>query len=413
MPAALKPDVAVIGAGPAGLMAAEVLAAGGAPVTVYDAMPSAGRKLLMAGRGGLNLTHSEPLTQFMARFGDAAAHLSAAVDAFPPEALRAWCEAVGQPTFVGTSGRVFPRAFKASPLLRAWLRRLDSQGVKLALRHRWIGWNEDGRLRFATPNGEVAVEASAMVLALGGASWPRLGSDGGWVDVLTRHGVAVTPLRPANCGFTVAWSDRFRDRFAGHPLKTVALSFGARTIRGEAIISRDGIEGGAIYALASGLREEIARAGKAVLTVALRPDLDETRMIERLSSSRGKQSFSNFLRKAAGLSPVGVGLLQEAAVSSEVALQGLSPAMLAQWINALPITLTAASPLERAISTAGGIAFAELDDAFMLRKLPGAFAAGEMLDWEAPTGGYLLQASFATGAAAAHGALEWLAQSDA
>ncbi|MGB3866535.1 MAG: TIGR03862 family flavoprotein, partial [Xanthobacteraceae bacterium] len=307
MATASRPDVAVIGAGVAGLMAAEVLAHGGAAVTVYDAMPSAGRKLLMAGRGGLNLTHSEPLAQFMARYGDAAARLSSAVEAFPPDALRAWSEALGQPTFVGSSGRVFPQSFKASPLLRAWLRRLDTSGVRLKLRHRWTGWDDDGRLRFETPDGGVTAAPDATVLALGGASWPRLGSDGQWVDLLGSRGVTVTPLRPANCGFTTAWTERFRARFAGQPLKTVELRFGARAVRGEAMIAASGIEGGAIYALAAPLRDEIARTGSAILHVALRPDLDSGRLIERLSKPRGKQSFATYLRKAAGLAPVAVG----------------------------------------------------------------------------------------------------------
>ncbi len=403
-----KPEVAVIGAGPAGLMAAEVLARGGAAVTVHDAMPSAGRKLLMAGRGGLNLTHSEPPAAFMTRYGAAAARLAPTIDAFSPDALRAWSAALGQPTFVGSSGRVFPESFKASPLLRAWLRRLDTSGVRLALRHRWTGWDNDGRLLFVTPHGRVSVAADATVLALGGASWPRLGSNGHWVDLLARRGVAVAPLRPANCGFTVAWSEKFRDRFAGQPLKTIELRFGARAVRGEAMISRDGIEGGAIYTLASALRDEIARTGQAILHIALRPDLDQQRLIARLSKPRGKQSFATYLRKTAGLPPVAIGLLHESARAAKVDLARLSPADLAARINDVEIVLTGTAGIERAISTAGGIMLDELDDAFMLRRLPGVFAAGEMLDWEAPTGGYLLQASFATGAAAGRGVLQWL-----
>ena len=408
MAAAPKPDVAVIGAGPAGLMAAEVLANGGASVTVYDAMPSAGRKLLMAGRGGLNLTHSEPLPQFMARYGDAAARLSSAIDAFPPDALRAWSEGLGQPTFIGSSGRVFPQAFKASPLLRAWLRRLDASGVRLALRHRWAGWDDDGRLLFATPQGQATVKADAAVLALGGASWPRLGSDGHWVDLLTQRGVSIAPLRPANCGFMVAWSEKFSERFAGQPLKNVELRFGANTVRSEAMISRNGIEGGAIYALASVLRDEIVRTGQATLRLALRPDLDQRRLLERLTKPRSKQSFATYLRKAAGLAPVAIGLLYESALVAKIDLPRLPPADLAVRINDVQIGLTGTTGLDRAISTAGGVALDELDDAFMLRRLPGVFAAGEMLDWEAPTGGYLLQASFATGAAAGRGALAFL-----
>jgi uncharacterized flavoprotein (TIGR03862 family) len=401
-------DVAVIGAGPAGLMAAEVLAQGGAGVTVYDAMPSAGRKFLMAGRGGLNLTHSEPLPAFLARYRDAAPWLEPAISAFSPQALREWSEALGQPTFVGSSGRVFPESFKASPLLRAWLRRLDAQGARFVFRHRWIGWDDDGQLRFQTPDGERLVEARATVLALGGASWPRLGSDGTWVDELAAKGVAVSPLRSANCGFTVAWSDVFRDRFEGQPLKGVEFKFGSQTIRGEAIITRSGIEGGAIYALSAELREAILQAGGAILHVALRPDLGLDALAARLSASRGKQSFSNYLRKAVHLVPIAIGLLQEAAVSSGFSRSSLSPLALAELINAVPIKLTGVAPIARAISTAGGIALDELDEDYMVRRLPGVFAAGEMLDWEAPTGGYLLQASFATGAAAGRGALGWL-----
>ncbi len=412
MPAPVSPpspiQVAIIGAGPAGLMAAEVLAQAGQGVTVYDAMPSVGRKFLMAGRGGLNLTHSEALPAFLARYGAAKEHLGPAIDALPPDNLREWSEALGQPTFVGSSGRVFPQAFKASPLLRAWLRRLDAMGVQFALRHRWTGWDENGRLLFQTPDGQRNVEARATVLALGGASWPRLGSDGAWVETLGSKGVTISPLRPANCGFTVAWSDIFRDRFEGHPLKGVALSFGPHTVRGEAVITRTGIEGGAIYALSADLRDAIANQKQATLRVALRPDLDMSDLIARLSMPRGKQSFSNWLRKAAHLSPVGIGLLQEAAIASGVPLPSLSPAALAERINALPIELNGVAPIARAISTAGGISFSEIDADYMIRCMPGIFAAGEMLDWEAPTGGYLLQASFATGAAAGRGVLKWV-----
>jgi uncharacterized flavoprotein (TIGR03862 family) len=404
-------NVAVIGAGPAGLMAAEVLTQGGADVTVYDAMPSAGRKFLMAGRGGLNLTHSEPMPQFLARYREATPHLKAAIEAFPPQALRDWSEALGQETFVGSSGRVFPRAFKASPLLRAWLRRLDSTGVKLALRHRWTGWDEQGRLRFQAPDRPRAVEASATVLALGGASWPRLGSDGAWMETLTARGMKISPLRPANSGFTVAWSDIFRDRFEGQPLKAVALTFGKHTVRGEAIVTRAGIEGGAIYALSAELREAILRDGTATLNIALRPDTEIGELTAKLSTAKGKQSLSNFFRKAANLSSVTIGLLQEAAKASGMSLSSLSPVDLAHLIQAVPVQLNGVSPIARAISTAGGIAFDELDSDFMLRRVPGVFAAGEMLDWEAPTGGYLLQASFATGAAAGRGVLKWLSRS--
>jgi uncharacterized flavoprotein (TIGR03862 family) len=401
-------EIAVIGAGPAGLMAAETLAQGGAQVTIHDAMPSAGRKFLMAGRGGLNLTHSERLETFLDRYREARPNLEAAIHAFPPDRLQAWCEELGQATFVGSSGRIFPKVLKASPLLRAWLRRLDAMGVQFSLRHRWTGWDENGHLLFQTPDGQTAVDARATVLALGGASWPRLGSDGGWAETLRAKGVKVSPLKPSNCGFTVAWSDIFRDRFEGKPLKSIALSFRAHGVRGEAMITRGGIEGGAVYALTAELRETILRSGQATLRIALRPDVKTDDLIARLSAPRGKQTFSNWLRKAAQLSPVGVGLLQEAAKASGRSLSSLPANELAELINAAPVQLAGSAPIARAISTAGGISFDELDSDFMIRRLPGVFAAGEMLDWEAPTGGYLLQACFATGLAAGQGALRWL-----
>jgi uncharacterized flavoprotein (TIGR03862 family) len=400
-------SVAVIGGGPAGLMAAEVLTQGGAAVTVYERMPSVGRKFLMAGRGGLNLTHSEPLADLLARYGPAMPHLRKAVEAFPPAALRVWCEGLGQETFIGTSGRVFPKAFKTSPLLRAWLRRLSSAGVDFRLRHRWLGWDERDALLFDAPGGRVAVQADAVVLALGGASWPRLGADGGWVDILRNAGVAVAALRPANCGFIARWSDAFRERFHGHPLKRIALSFGGQSVRGEAIVTRQGLEGGGIYALSAPLREAIAATGEAMLRIALRPDLSEAQLRERLQAPRRKQSLSTFLRKSVNLSPVAIGLLHDAALGRVGAMDA---AELAALIEAVPIRLAGTASLDRAISTAGGVSFDALDDTYMLRQQPGVFAAGEMLDWEAPTGGYLLQASFATGAAAARGALTWLAR---
>ena len=405
-------EAAVVGAGPAGLMAAQVLAEGGAAVTVLEAMPSPGRKFLMAGRGGLNLTHSETLPQFLARYREAEHRLKDAIAAFPPGDLRRFSEALGEPTFVGSSGRVFPQSFKASPLLRAWLLRLESLGVQLALRHRFTGWDENGRLRFTTPAGDRAVAARASVLALGGASWPRLGSDGGWVAPLAATGVAVAPLRPANCGFTVPWSEVFRDRFEGCPLKGIALTFGARTVRGEAVVTRAGIEGAAVYALSAELRDAISADGEATVRVGLRPDVEAGDLVSRLSRPRGRLSVANFLRRAVHLSPPAIGLLHEAAKASGVVVASLSPRDLAAAINAVPVRLTGTAPLARAISTAGGIALAELDEDFMIRRLPGVFAAGEMLDWEAPTGGYLLQASFATGAAAGRGAVKWLAAAD-
>ena len=403
-----KVQVAIIGAGPAGLMAAEALAQGGAAVTVYDAMPSAGRKFLMAGRGGLNLTHSEPLAAFLPRYREAGPDLAAAIKAFPPERLRAWCEALGQPTFVGSSGRIFPKTLKASPLLRAWLRKLDAMGISFSMRHRWTGWDGSGRLLFQTPAGESAVEARATVLALGGASWPRLGSDGGWVETLRGKGVNVSPLKPANCGFAVSWSDIFRERFEGTPLKGIALSFAGRSVRGEAVVTRAGIEGGAIYALSAELRVAILASGAVTLNIALRPDISAGDLLKRLSAPRGKQTLSNWLRKAAALSPVSIGLLQEATVKSGTPLASLPAEELAASINAVPVQLTGIASISRAISSAGGVAFDELDADFMLRRLPGIFVTGEMLDWEAPTGGYLLQACFATGFAAGRGALKYL-----
>jgi uncharacterized flavoprotein (TIGR03862 family) len=397
---------AVIGAGPAGLMAAEVLRNGGADVTVYDRMPSAGRKFLMAGRGGLNLTHSEDLAPFLARYGTATEALRPAIEAFPPDALRAWCAGLGQPTFVGSSGRVFPRAMKSSPLLRAWLRRLDATGVRFAFRHHWTGRNDAGRLTFMAPGGPVAVKADAAVLALGGASWPRLGSDGGWTDALAQAGVAVSPLKPANSGFLTDWSEHFR-RYAGQPLKRLALSFDGHAVRGEAIVTQTGLEGGAIYALAPFLRDAIEAQGEATLHIALRPDMSRDDIERCLEAPRGKQSISNFLRKALSLSPAEIGLLQEV---TRGRLSTLAPAALARLVNDAPVRLTGTAPIARAISTAGGIAFDAIDRQFMLRRVAGVFVAGEMLDWEAPTGGYLLQASFATGHAAGRGALTWLAR---
>ncbi len=395
------PHVAVIGGGPAGLIAAEALGRSGAAVTVYDRMPSLGRKLLMAGRGGLNLTHGEDFERFVTRYAGAAPALRPLIEAFRPEDLRAWCEGLGQETFVGSSGRVFPRAFKASPLLRAWLLRLEGLGVRFALRHRWQGWDEGGRLVFTDGSGgTAAVEPGATILALGGASWPRLGSDGGWTELLSRRGVAVAPLRPANMGFTLPWSEVIRSRFEGEPLKRVALSFGGATVRGEAIVTADGIEGGAVYALSAGLRDAIERDGSATLTIDLRPDLSLEALAGRLGAPRRGQSASTFLRKAAALSPLGIAILRESSPALPV-----EPEALARLIKAAPLTLTGAKSLDRAISTAGGVPFSELDERLMLRRLPGVFVAGEMLDWEAPTGGYLLQAAFATGVAAAKGAL--------
>jgi uncharacterized flavoprotein (TIGR03862 family) len=407
---ASRKQVAIIGGGPAGLMAAETAALGGVAVTVYERMPTVGRKFLLAGRGGLNLTHSEDLAAFLRRYGAAERDLRAAIQAFPPEALRALCEELGQATFVGSSGRVFPRSMKTSPLLRAWLGRLAATGVGFRLRHRWTGWDEDGRLLFDTPQGRTSISTDATVLSLGGASWPHLGSDGAWVDAMSEAGVGVTPLQAANCGFVVRWSDIFRTRFAGQPLKRLELSFGDQKVRGEALVTETGLEGGGVYALSAALREAIAGTGAALLHIDLRPDLAEGDLSARLAAPRAKQSLSTFLRKAANLSPVAIGLLQEAAMASSQHLASLAPAALADLVKAVPVRLTGTAPMARAISTAGGIAFDEIDEHFMLRRLPGVFIAGEMLDWEAPTGGYLLQACFATGAAAGKGAVEWLAR---
>ncbi len=394
----LNHSIAVIGGGPAGLMAAEVMARAGAAVTVFERMPSVGRKLLMAGRGGLNLTHSEPLDRFKTRYGAAADWMGPLLDAFPPQALIDWCEGLGQPTFVGTSGRVFPRAMKASPLLRAWIRRLEGLGVRIVTRAQWTGWNVDGPLTFADGTTHVA---HATVLALGGASWPRLGADGGWTALLPE--ITIAPLQPANCGFAVEWSEVFRSRHAGAPLKRIALTLGDITVRGEATITAAGIEGGAIYALSAPIRETIASEGSALLHVDLRPDMTLAELSARLDAPRGKDSLSNFLRKRANLPPVAVGLVQEALHAGET-----KP--LTQLIKALPLRLTAPFGLARAISAAGGIALSEVDERLMLRRKPGVFIAGEMLDWEAPTGGYLLQGCMATGSAAGHGALAWLAE---
>ena len=398
-------QIAIIGAGPCGLLAAEMLAEAGHSVTVYDRMASPGRKLLIAGRGGLNLTHSEALEHFIPRYGDAAQWLKPYIHAFPPEALRAWCEGLGQETFVGSSGRVFPRSMKAVLLLRAWLKRLDALGVTYAAKHRWQGWRGDA-LHFTDATGQsVLAKPDATLLALGGASWPRLGSDGGWVEILSACGVAIAPLRPANCGFLVSWSEHFRERFAGSPLKPVRLTHGSASQQGEAMITVQGIEGGAIYALSSALRETIEAEGKAVLHIDLRPGMTQEALAQKLELPRGSLSFSNYLRKA-GFSPVAIGLLREAMPAEK--LSGASPAALAGLIKKLPIILTGTTGLARAISTAGGITQEALDGQFMLRALPGVFAAGEMLDWEAPTGGYLLQGCFSTAAAAARGMLEFV-----
>jgi len=386
---------AVIGAGPAGLMAAEVLSAGGVAVTVYDRMPSAGRKFLMAGRGGLNLTHSERLDIFLARYGAASAPLTPMLEAFPPRALIDWADTLGAHAFTGSSGRIFPSAMKASPLLRAWIERLNRRDVRFRLRHDWRGWSGNalgGALRFRSSAGDVADTPDVTVLALGGASWPRLGADGGWTTLLAEKGVEIAPLRPANMGFNVGWSEHFRTRFAGQPIKNVMLRFGRHAARGDAMITRYGIEGGAVYALSSVLREALAGADPIALDIDLRPDLSQERVESRLARPQGKVSRANFLRKSAGLSPMETSLLRET---------GTPPGRL----KSIAVMLTGHQPLARAISTAGGIAFGALDDTLMLKAMPGTWAIGEMLDWEAPTGGYLLQACFSTAVFAARAIL--------
>ena len=401
--------IAIIGTGPAGLMAAQVLAEAGCQVTIYDRMSSPGRKFLMAGRGGLNLTHSEALETFISRYGAAAKWLAPSIEQFSPDALRAWCDKLGQTTFVGSSGRVFPAEFKASPLLRLWLRKLDQLGVKFQFRQKWIGWNEQGELLFEDPLGKTTtVTPSATLLALGGASWPRLGSDGSWVPLLEEKKIVVSPLRPSNCGFAVSWSDRLRQHCAGQPIKPVRVTFGDQSLRGEAMVTEAGIEGGAIYALSSILREAIAKNGIATLHLDLRPDLSLEQLTKKLEAPQKGQSRSTFLRKSAGMSPVAISLVQEILHKNAKAAE--SPARLASLIKALPLTLTAPFPIARAISTAGGITSESLDENFMLIKKPCLFAAGEMLDWEAPPGGYLLQASFSTAVAAANGMIRWLEQ---
>jgi uncharacterized flavoprotein (TIGR03862 family) len=400
------PSVAVIGGGPAGLMAAEVLATAGAAVTVFERMPTVGRKLQVAGRGGLNLTHSEPLDAFLDRYGDARPRLAAAIERFDPAALRGWSEGLGEATFVGSSGRVFPVGLRATQLLRAWLVRLATLGVELRTRHTWLGWSDDGALRFANAAGDaVLVAAEACVLALGGASWPRTGSDGAWVSHLESAGIEVRPLRPANCGFVVGWTEAFRARFAGAPVKDVALTYGGATGRGDIVITDDGIEGGPVYALSSRLRDAIEVDGSAVLRIDLFPDASDDDLAARLDRRRPKDSLATGLRRA-GVPAAAIGLLREV-TGNRVPVDAME---LAALVRSLPLRLTASRPIERAISTAGGVAFDALDHRFMLRDRPGTFVAGEMVDWEAPTGGYLLQAAFATGVAAAEGAIAWLGE---
>lgn len=402
-------SVAVIGGGPAGLMAAEVLCQGGAKVDLFDAMPSVGRKFLMAGKGGMNITHSEPLHAFAGRYGCREQNIAPLLDAFKPEALRAWIHALGIETFVGSSGRVFPREMKAAPLLRVWLHRLREAGVSFHMRHRWLGWDEHSALRFATPDAEKTVQFDAVILALGGGSWARLGSDGLWVPLLAQRDVPVTALKPANCGFETHWSEHFSTRFAGEPVKTVVLSYTdisgvEHRKQGEIMITASGIEGGLIYALSAGLRNKIAESGNVQIYLDLLPDKEQQQVINEITHPRGSRSMASHLQSRLGIKGVKAGLLREL-VGAEVYTD---PKRLGTAIKHLPLTLTATRPLDEAISSAGGVMFEGLDEQLMIRNLPGVFCAGEMLDWEAPTGGYLLTACFASGKAAGHGALSWL-----
>lgn len=399
----VREGIAVFGGGPAGLMAAEVLSAAGRSVTVYEAMPTVARKFLLAGKSGLNLTHSEDYPLFRGRFGASGERLQAALDGFTPQALRHWADGLGAETFVGSSGRVFPRAMKGSPLLRAWLRRLEARGVRILTRHRWLSFDGAGH-RVATPAGDIRVNPEASLFAFGGGSWPRLGSDGGWVDTFTGDGIAISRLRPANCGFDVAWSEHFAERFSGAPIKAVVATSDAGSVQGEFVISRTGVEGSLIYAHAAALRDRIEADGFATLLLDLAPGRDARRMTADLRRQAGKISFSNRLRKGAGLDAVKSALLRECAPDSPA----LPPESLAGMIKALPVRLIRPRPLEEAISSAGGVRWDEIDPSCMLKRRPGLFVAGEMIDWEAPTGGYLLTACLATGKAAAEGMLDWL-----
>ena len=407
--------VAVIGGGPAGLMAAEALSQRGVAVEIFDAMPSVGRKFLLAGRGGLNLTHSEPTDRLLQRYGEGQPALRAALLAFDGTAVRAWAAGLGIETFVGTSGRVFPKDMKAAPLLRAWLHRLRESGVRLHARHRWSGWTEGGALRFSTPAGDAAHAFDATVLALGGASWKRLGSDGAWAPGLQARGVDVAPLRPSNCGFDIAptatgrngWSDHLRQRFAGQPVKPVAARHadGSGHQQGEFVLTDTGVEGSLVYAFSARLRDEIAAQGHATWLVDLLPQHSEDQVLAEVSRPRGPRSLSTHLKSRLGIHGLKMALLHEMLAREQLD----DPAALARALKSLPLVMARTRPIDEAISTAGGVKFEALDSRFMLRACPGVFAAGEMLDWEAPTGGYLLTACFATGRAAAEGVLGWLA----
>ena len=402
---------AIIGAGPSGLMAAEKLAEAGYRVTVYDRMANPGRKFLLAGRGGLNLTHTDEPDEFMARYREASSWLWPYIEEFSPDDLRDWCDGLGEDSFAGSSGRVFPKSFKASPLLRAWLRRLDTLGVAFCARHDWQGWESDGALRFRAANGqEVLVKPDATLLALGGASWPKLGADGSWTRILKQNDIVVSPLQAANAGVLVEWSDLMKTRFAGEAIKRVVAFCGQSQAKGEAIITEKGLEGGVVYSLGPDIRRQIETEGHALIHLDLRRDLPLHILTERLSKPRGKMSVSTWLHKAAGLAPAAIALFREERATGANAPFD-DPNEMAKLLKHLPIHIQGISGLERAISTAGGIALSQLDDHLMLIDRPGVFVAGEMLDWEAPTGGYLLQACFSTGVAAAKGMTDWLNRS--
>ncbi|MEP3048422.1 MAG: TIGR03862 family flavoprotein [Roseibium sp.] len=396
-------DVVIIGAGPSGLTAADELSKIGYRVAIVDQMPSPARKFLLAGRGGLNLTHSENVATFLGRYREAEPFLAPIIEAFSPQDLIDWCHNLGQQTFVGSSGRVFPKSMKASPLLRAWLRRLDDQGVELLTRRSFCGLADDGTALVKSGDDDPApFPARSVLLALGGASWPKLGSDAAWVDPMRMRGVTVNEFQPSNCGFLVPWSDVLKDRFSGHPLKGIQLSIGSRSVIGEAIVSVRGLEGGAVYALSADIREAINQAGKADVSIDLRPSLSSDDLIAKLSRPRGKQSMATFLKKTLKFKPVEHALVREASPLPN------SPEELAARIKSLTVTSNAPYPIDRAISSAGGIALTEVTDNLMLKNIPGVFVAGEMLDWEAPTGGYLLQACFATARCAAKGIATYL-----